>query len=140
MKMLRCLTVLGLFLAATAARSAEDAVPEIRIMFSPSSGYAPADGVAPVYQFIVIGLLPGVEPSRPAAVSTEMLLKPGHTRQVYREDGNLKLEGNVKVDEHGMLMYRVAFLRGGVRIATSSSSVAWTEPVGQTPFSIPSPK
>ena len=127
MKTFRCL-VIGLCLAAAVPLTAEDAVPEIRITFNPADGYSPADGVAPVYQFVVVGTIPSSNPAKPFGVSTEMLLKPGHTRRVYREFENLKLEGDVKVDERGILMYRIALSRAGVRIATSSSSVSWTHP------------
>ena len=133
MKVLPWVAVIGLCLVASAPLSAEDAVPEIRIDFGPARGYQPADGVAPAYLFTMTGLVPASEPERPASVSAQLLVKPGHTRRESREYGHLRIEGDVKVDEQGILMYRVALFRDGSRIAAVSSSVSWIHPNGPVP-------
>jgi hypothetical protein len=133
MKVLQWFAVIGLCLAASAPLSAEDAVPEIRIHFGPARGYQPADGVAPAYLFTMTGVVPTSEPEPPAIVSAQLLVKPGHTRRESREYGHLRIEGDVKVDERGILMYRVALFRDGSRIAAASSSVSWVYPSGPVP-------
>ena len=127
MKRFRASLVLVAILAAPLALCAQEAAPEIRIVFFPEGGYLPADGSAPgAFEFRVAAM--GESEKGPTGlISTEMILVPGHTRKVFREYGDYRFEGNVKVDEKGFLMYRIVLFRKGARIASASSSVSWKE-------------
>lgn len=126
MKGLRWIVAALVALVPLTASAAPDDAPEIRVTLHPAGDYVPAAGrtTADAYTFKVIASVGEVNESR-LGVSTEVVLQPGRTKEVYRESGHLRLEGNAKVDESGQLMYRLTLRRDGVRIATATSAVIW---------------
>ncbi len=134
MRRFRSTLLLAAALTAPLALCAQEAAPEIRIVFYPQGGYLPADGSAPgAYEFDIAAM--GESEKGPTGlISTQMVLVPGHTRKVFHEYADYRFEGNVKVDEKGFLMYRIVLFRKGARIASASSSVSWKE--GDARFSL----
>ncbi|HTY42365.1 MAG TPA: hypothetical protein VMH79_10875 [Thermoanaerobaculia bacterium] len=124
MKVLKWMVAVLLAVMPVTVPAAPDEAPEIRVTLHPAGDYVPAGYAADAYTFKVIASLGEVNESK-LGLSTEVVLQPGHTKAVYRENGDLRLEGNAKVDESGQLMYRLTLRRGEVRLATATSAVVW---------------